>query len=398
MGETYGKCAHCGCEFLLTSVQVGMLGRANPLRVFCSPICRQSAPPKSGGKYECTCGACGKQFRSSRPKAFCNIKCYVASDQFKQHQAEISKKGLQTSLANRGHELKDPKLVECLNCGRQWHERPSRKSRYCNHKCYREYMAKRFDRWIASPQNIALPQAYDEFLLQEELPCLVDGCGWVGQNLSFHMNMTHGVPADEFKRAAGFNITTGVITSALSQKMSERPHLGYMFQERPRWQQEGSAAPAKKTKNYHSLESKEHHAKAFILREQTMPQSVRICCGCGKEFETTSIWACNTKYCSVACRDAFYKQEVAKREIVAFCGVCQKEFNANYYQGLRMRKGLPVFCSASCKGINNTQNRRYRPIKRDPGALSQPSPSHSPTTEPPHHQTDGTTSDVPKKP
>ena len=84
-------------------------------------------------------------------------------------------------------------------------------------------MAKRFDRWIANPQTLALPQAYDEFLTGEELPCLVEGCNWRGQWLSLHMNYTHGVPADEFKRAAGFNLKSGIISGPMREALAQRP-------------------------------------------------------------------------------------------------------------------------------------------------------------------------------
>ena len=59
-------------------------------------------------------------------------------------------------------------------------------------------MNKRYDRQIASPDKLQLPQGYDGCLDREQLNCLVDGCGWVGKHLSTHMNIAHGIKADEF--------------------------------------------------------------------------------------------------------------------------------------------------------------------------------------------------------
>lgn len=56
----------------------------------------------------------------------------------------------------------------------EWEERPSKKSKVCGSRCYRLFMAGRFDRWIVNPQTISLPQNYDEFLVKKELPCLIE--------------------------------------------------------------------------------------------------------------------------------------------------------------------------------------------------------------------------------
>lgn len=78
-----------------------------------------------------------------------------------------------------------------------------------------------FDRWVANPEGMALPQCYDEFLDREELACVVEGCDWKGKSLTLHMNQAHGVRADEFKRAAGFNLSTGVIAKPLAESLRE---------------------------------------------------------------------------------------------------------------------------------------------------------------------------------
>ena len=56
--------------------------------------------------------------------------------------------------------------------------------KFCSKDCRRLHYAERFDRWVANPETLALPQCYDEFLMQEELPCLIDGCEWKGKHLA----------------------------------------------------------------------------------------------------------------------------------------------------------------------------------------------------------------------
>ena len=74
--------------------------------------------------------------------------------------------------------------------------------------------------------KIALPQAFDEFLTSDVLPCLVEGCDWKGHHLSMHMNQTHGVTAENFKKLAGFNLGSGIVSAPLHQHYCERDHVG----------------------------------------------------------------------------------------------------------------------------------------------------------------------------
>ena len=119
-------------------------------------------------------------------------------------------------------------------------------------------MAKRFDRWIASPKNMYSPQCYDEFMTQEELPCLIEGCDWVGVHLGLHVNQAHGIAARDFKRATGFNYGTGLVGIELHKIMSNRaqnqvvptPPEGF-----------GGGIP----RDYTSLEGIEHRKKAWAL-------------------------------------------------------------------------------------------------------------------------------------
>ena len=63
--------------------------------------------------------------------------------------------------------------------------------------------------------------SWDEFLAQESLPCIVDGCDWIGDNLSIHANHAHGITADELKESLGFNRHSGLISTATWERLHQ---------------------------------------------------------------------------------------------------------------------------------------------------------------------------------
>lgn len=165
------------------------------------------------------CKQCGtEKISKTEGKGYCSLPCYLASDEFK-----INQQKAHAATRARGNK------VICPNskCGKEFHLPPSRVKRNpyrcCSKSCQREYFAERFDRFIASPVDFQeMQQAYDEFLSQERLPCLVDGCTWTGKNLSSHMNQAHGVTAAQFKALCGFNVKTGVICTEYARHLSEQ--------------------------------------------------------------------------------------------------------------------------------------------------------------------------------
>ena len=215
-------------------------------------------------------------------------------------------------------------------------------------------MAKRFDRWIANPQSLALPQAYDEFLNSEELPCLVEGCNWRGHWLSLHMNYAHGVPADEFKRAAGFNLHSGIISAPMRESLAHRPqslspgHGEYL----------GGASERLHVQTYQSLEGREHRHKALaILLAQHGP--TRTCKGCGQAF-TQSTPQGRALFCSRPCRNEWYRQHDWQRRWTVTCAACGVSFACAVHQYRRTQRGLPVCCTATCKGKLNGSRPKPR--------------------------------------
>lgn len=255
------KCGHCGVMFQPTPRQIKRV-KYESASVYCSKLCRVAATTQKLRKpLSGPCATCGSMFhsRGTAERRFCSMACYMVSDQLRIMLVANSPKAARA--AGKKAQQVGTKEIACLHCGATKRVRKSISRKFCSAACYRGYMAERFDRWVASPQSIALPQGYDEFLAQEHLPCLVDGCEWVGQHLSVHMNWAHGVPADEFKRAAGFNLGSGIVAAPLHAHFTAAPH-------NPDNLPPESAFPLRDRRprtTYRSLEGEEHRAKARAL-------------------------------------------------------------------------------------------------------------------------------------
>lgn len=316
-------CGHCQSVFQGTDSQARKVKYENRI-TYCSLACRAAA--RSAAKAAKAlldgsaplfgpCPVCNQMFESRTSKIFCNMACYVKSKQFKALQQENIKKAATCSREELNAAQRKGQEVPCLECGKVFYQKratntaPAKK--FCCRPCYRSYLAKRFDRHIANPERLALPQNYDEFLDRDELPCLVEGCDWRGQHLSIHMNQAHGITADELKRAAGFNLGSGIISRVLAKTLSERENVGIGLAEMSRRLAPLAAArraQANTKHRYMSKERKEHAMKtqANIRAEQTGPE--RICRQCQQPFEQSSPFG-KTLYCSTECRSLYYYRQ-----------------------------------------------------------------------------------------
>ncbi|WP_339667252.1 hypothetical protein [uncultured Marinobacter sp.] len=293
-------CGHCEAVFAGSNSQAyhkKYEGRAP----YCSTACRQAAVRKK----LCTpipdrgpCRRCGKPFRSRTAKQYCSMDCYISSDAFYTMLCANRMKLAQMPSWNAGKRTGEYK--PCLECGEEVYNKPSEKKKFCSSICYRQYMAKRFDRWVANPQEMALPQCFDEFMSTDELPCLVEGCDWVGQHLGGHVQLAHGILANEFKRAAGFNLSTGLVGADLHRKMvdasSGKGNLEQMLAARLLLGKPGMI--------YQSLEGREHQQKSRVVASE-IPGPMRDCKGCGKTFRQKNHYG-RTKFCTIECRKQFY--------------------------------------------------------------------------------------------
>lgn len=305
-------CGHCHSLFAGTPAQA-YNSRNRGQKTYCSNACRHAAQCTKPKIEHGPCETCGAMFMSRRPKPFCSMTCYTASPRFRAMlEANRDKIGARPGVvmspemrAKIAEKLRTGEMAECLECRAEVYVKKGQtgKRKFCSTVCYRAYMAKRFDRWVASPEQMALPQCYDEFLDRHELPCLVAGCNWRGLSLTAHMNFAHGVKREDFKRAAGFNLHTGVIAKPLAESLQGRELVGIaaVAEAFP----EGLPRPTA-VQRYKSLEGKEHYVKGRALR-LAEPGPMRVCHGCGIIFQQSSVFG-RAKYCSAGCRDERYRE------------------------------------------------------------------------------------------
>jgi hypothetical protein len=354
----YIPCTHCGAEFLGKPWQVKKYNRTK--RAYCSPVCGNAALRKQRKPMPMyTCPTCLVEFGSRAPKRYCSLKCYITSDQFRQHTLAMQPKGNAASVLAQTGRLAEGTIEQpCLNCQATIRVEFGKrgKKKYCSTRCYRAFMAGRFDRWIANPQEIALPQCYDEFLMQDELPCLIDGCDWVGKRLGNHVNFAHGIQAVDFKRAAGFNKKTGLHTPDVAQHLSDRAHIhGATFGG-------GFDGIPNPIRSPRSLEADEHLHKAQALMREIYVQPERVCESCGVTYQPAPLgW--NSRYCTKKCREQWYAKNYQRAQFWFTCAVCKKAFQGNIAQRRRHEiHGKPVFCSTHCRQLNNSNCwRKGRP-------------------------------------
>ena len=319
------SCIWCGNEFTPLNFR----------QKFCSSKCSSAFRDRKPGRHFIgPCPICGKHFHSRYcEKIFCSMTCYVQSDQFKTMQMENIKK--------IAPEAGTPRI--CKGCSAEYSR--SRKAKFCSNQCRRKYFAERFDRWIANPESVALPQNFDEFLNRSILTCPVDGCDWEGQCLSVHANASHGIAAREFKKLCGFNLTTGLIGTDLSAQFAEKTK---------KFIEEGifrtGFDPDRrvvKPERYSSLEAKEHAAKS---RADTpaMKNEFSPCLECGIDVQQPS--SGRKLYCSTRCRSRYYAKKDGSE---CTCGYCGERFWGKKDQAKRFADGLPVTCSTNCRNRLN---------------------------------------------
>lgn len=333
---------------------------------YCSAPCRHTAvgrkcrtPDPEGvdrstvkgksGPVRGPCKRCGCLFRSASPsKVFCSMGCYLGSDEFQTMVRENAKRINETKRAAAGSAdpTKATVVVVCQHCGGERELPFSRRSqRFCNKRCRRGFYAARFDRWIANPESIALPQNYDEFLDRDELPCVIEGCGWVGPHLSQHCNHVHGVNAAQLKEMLGFNKGTGLCGRAFSAFLAGRPNQDMIKEFR-------HTGPIPQRPHDLRAEGRERARKASSLMANSIDPSKppKPCRHCGKPVPQMVMGV--AYYCDVACRDAVYrgrnraKQNERKHPMA--CAACGVAFLGTDGQKAKLDAGQPVNCRKGC--------------------------------------------------
>lgn len=304
------------------------------------------------------CLHCKKEFYSKYGnKLFCSMGCYAQSDYMKRvrkERAEEVKKQFRSKINPTNPD--EPLTKICLNCEKDFEVSFTlyKTKKFCSRSCYREYLAARFDRWIANPETIALPQNYDEFLTKGVLPCLIEGCSWAGENLSVHVNHAHGIKAADFKKIAGFNKTSGLVTSELSRRLGDALReitLQKMADGTSQLIPFEKGDVSKRVRPEMTLEGREHVTKSIHLRRGVSSRT-GICANCQKAYTSHKVGRF-PKYCSIECRANYYENQYLLN-----CSYCNKEFKGDLKRKTRVEKGLEIFCSHYCLRARDKVNRQ----------------------------------------
>lgn len=319
-------CEWCGVSFSPTNYR----------QRFCSENCQVVFRNRQPGIHDCgPCPTCGKMFKSkNKTKLYCTMDCYVVSDKF----VAMHKENLAKISPNQGI----PRV--CPGCGCEFSR--SNRRKYCTNSCRRRFFAERFDRWIANPESVALPQNFDEFLSRNVLPCPVDGCGWEGEFLGAHVNHAHGISARDFKKLCGFNLSTGLIGEDLAKHFAERALKrqddGSLMRGCP-----GAIVDPSNRESYKSLEGMEH-AKKARAELPTFRGTFLPCRECG--VDVPQPYMGRALYCSTSCRSKWYTKQNVDECQCAFCG---NKFIGTRGQTKRYKKELPVCCGIDCRNKLN---------------------------------------------
>lgn len=308
------------CETAFESRDRNQLARSRKgMNVFCGEGCRDINEARMQrirpGIHKCgPCPTCGIEFNSkTKGKRFCSIECYTSSEEMLSRLAE--------------HNANKAKDWKCHHCGND----APRKRKFCNDFCRRRFFSERFDRFIANPETIALPQNFDEFLNRDELPCLIEGCDWVGSGLSYHINFHHGIDPDKFREMVGFNATTALMGVAAREKRSEimrgliekgiiipgsyplkdcqRGGKPLRLEGREHWKKSMAMGGMDKLikAGIASSQSEEGRRRSSEIAKRTaeqMPKVTLVCHECGKEYETPKNQEKRSKFCGLKCRNA----------------------------------------------------------------------------------------------
>lgn len=371
------QCSNCGQMF--ESSNRGQLGSVRAGRnVYCNQECYTAMTVRLArsrpGKHVCgPCPTCGHEFLArTKTRRFCSLKCYVDSGE----------------AAARLRPFNEARAKDwiCRCCGKE----APRKRQFCDDFCRRRFFAERFDRFIANPEDIALPQNFDEFLDQDELPCLVAGCDWIGARLGQHVNLYHGIDQAKFREMVGFNVRTALCgvadrkqRSATMRRLIEAGVIipgSYPLQE-----------CSKKERGPLRLEGREHWQKAMVIAQipqkladgalayvrseegrkkasermrQTMaeaPKITLICQECEKPYETLKMFERRGKYCGQYCANAAARKRrpppVPIPLITLICQEC-----GGPYQVLKTFEGRSKFCGVPCR--NAATHKRLKASKK----------------------------------
>lgn len=334
-------CSWCEKEFS-SCIRGQLIAKRAGKNVYCSSACGYAMESSRPKPLRGPCKICGKMFRAAgKNRKYCSQKCYTSSPECVER--------LRASNADKQDQSR-----KCAVCEKQLR---ARQVRCCSKQCARQYFAERFDRFVANPETIALPQNFDEFLAKKKLPCLVDGCDWIGVRLGQHVNWMHGITADKFRELVGFNKTSGLIgiegsrkASEIARRLVEEGKCGVAFKAYLERQKTGEI-PRTQSGPGDRLEASEKRRKAQAIIRAVLTENT--CEYCGKPYQIAKVSSKTSRFCSVRCRSQ--RDRVARAREVAelICSFCGGHFMGNAFKVQRANKQLPVTCSDDCRNKMN---------------------------------------------
>lgn len=295
------------------------------------------------------CKNCGGSFRSYDAKRkFCSVRCYTTSQEFLDRIRKHPAAQLVSSRAKLGLPPDKEIKCRCLACEADFVVlKVARIRKFCSPTCRRKWFAERFDRWIANPESLMLPQNYDEFFTQNILPCPVNGCGWEGKCLGWHANSAHGITADKMRELMGCNKSTGLCTPEISEYHRMIAITRGLPDFANKWSKDNRPPGGARELRQ---EGRERSKKVQALQMNTPNGKTVPCRTCGKDVP--QMMAGRAWYCNPRCRLIYYEK---RKSITASCAQCGLKFETRTInQSSRARKGFPVYCNVFCRQRANS--------------------------------------------
>lgn len=232
-------CGYCSKVFHGSYSQARKVRYENAV-VYCGKECRtQSMRDKYTKRIEITCEGCSVVFEDipsrGRDRKFCSQECYIESDFAKENRELALIKANEVNVsANKN--FRKVNSVICPECGDTFYRQPSKiGAGFCSKQCAGNHTFA--DESMLSYEEVLKlevikPDSYSNFRKQKEVSCIIKGCSWVGHSLSHHLLQTHKVRTRHGKMIGGFNLSEGLISHELREKLTERAPEGVALDER----------------------------------------------------------------------------------------------------------------------------------------------------------------------
>jgi len=204
-----------------------------------------------------------------------------------------------------------------------------------------------------------------------------------------------GIFAREVKEHCGFLLKEGLVSPALSRRMSARRQQCDLSKFR-----DSAAAKDRSKKNSQPSrrrnrgQSTENRTRSIRARRRAIDQNPELapsatCKRCGIEFRNTNSLFFAGKFCGLPCRDAHYREQYDRGlnpaqdagDTACVCGHCGASFHGNRQQVRRFVRGEPVTCGTACRAarngkINGARRRRetVKVVMQCAGARAHPCP------------------------